>query len=76
MQLCDLVDVKSLDEIGTEKFSAMDDVGKAEPHGEDGRFRLITWHWAVKIHQSESSISHIPYSADLHLTFDNLGDMS
>jgi hypothetical protein len=32
MQLCDLLNVKCLDEIKTETFCAMDDVGEGEPH--------------------------------------------
>jgi hypothetical protein len=38
-----LLDVKCLDEIKTDTFCAMDDVGEEEPHRVDRRFRLITW---------------------------------
>lgn len=76
MQLCDLVDVKCLDEIETETFCAMDDVGEAEPHRADRRFRLITWlqaHRPTPITIADFSYSLLCY---LNLRLDDLGDMN
>lgn len=76
MQLCDLVDVKCLDEIETETFCAMGDVGEAEPHRADRRSRLITWLVAINPHQI--TIVDFSYSllCYLNLRLDDLDEMS